>query len=140
MENFQVSGSQQRAPPSPPAHEHPVSFPGFSTFPALAAVEAAACLRAQSTPDDEAAFPSLMEEIVLLPVGTVPHVPLAARPLLAEALTSCLRDARTSGLWGVARLMMFAKCVLRSPPRGGQQKRHVVKASILSRLRWWQRA
>ena len=81
-----------------------------------------------------------MEEIVLLPVGTVAHVPRAARPLLAEALTACLRDARTSGLWGFARLMMFAKCALRSPPRGDRQKRHVVKASILSRLRRWQRA
>ena len=60
--------------------EDPVSLPGFSTDPALAAVDAAACLRAQPTQDDEAAFASLMEEIVLLPVGTVAHVPRAARP------------------------------------------------------------
>ena len=127
------------APPSPLTHDNPVSLPGFSTDPALAAVAAAACLRAQPTQDDGAAFASLMEEIALLPVGTVAHVPRATRPLLAEVLTICLRDARTAGLWGFARLMMFAKGILRSPPRGGRQKRHVVKASILSRLHRWQR-
>ena len=129
---------QREAPPTP-ARDEPDHLPGYAVDPVLSAVAAAACLRARPSQEDEAASASLMEEIVLLPVGTVSHVPRATRPLLAEALTACFRDTRTAGLWAFARLVMFAKCVLRSPPRGGRKKRHVVKSGIISRLHRWQR-
>jgi len=124
-------------PPSPPPAP-PVRLPGPQADLAMAAVAAAAQRFSVTTPDDERAFQAIMEEVVLLPVGTVVHVPRAARPLLSEALTGCLREARTGGLWGFVRLMLLAKAVLRSPPRGGRRKRHVVKATIIGRLRRWQ--
>ena len=79
-----------------------------------------------------------MEEIATLPVGTVAHVPRAVRTQLATVLTDCLQAARNEGLWGFVRLMLLAKSVLRSPPRGGRKKRYVVSACIGARIRRWQ--
>jgi len=124
-------------PPGPPPTPAPVYLPGPPEDLALAAVTAAAQRFTPATSNDLAAFRAIMEEIVLLPVGTVAHVPRAARPLLAQVLTGCLRDARSGGLWGFVRLMMVAKAVLRTPPRGGRRKRAVVKTSIIDRLQRW---
>ena len=79
-----------------------------------------------------------MDEMVTLPVGTVAHVPRAARTILASVLADCLRAARNEGLWGFVRLMLLAKATLRSPPRGGRKKRYAVGASIVARLKRWQ--
>ena len=48
-----------------------------------------------------------------------------------------LKHASKDGLWGFARLFLFPKVVLRSPPRGGKKKRVVVKAVLLSRIQRW---
>jgi len=125
---LQVSGSTQ----------HPDHLPDFQHDPALAAVAAAAARRRQATADDAQAFRAIMDEIVTLPVGTVTHVPRSVRAQLAVVLTDCLRAARLEGLWGFVRLMLVAKAVLRSPPRGGRRKRYVVSACISTRLRRWQ--
>ena len=76
----------------------------------------------QPTVDDDTAFRAIMEEIAVLPVGTVAHVPCVARSLLSTVLGDCLRCARCEGIWGFVRLMLLAKATLRSPPRGGRKK------------------
>ena len=57
---------------------------------------------------------------------------------MAEVLSSEFNYAGQEGLWGFARLFLFAKAVLRSPPRGGKKKRYVVSATLSSRLHQWQ--
>ena len=41
------------------------------------------------------------------------------------------------GLWGFARVLIFPKLVLRSPPRAGRKKRHLVGAMLQDRLQQW---
>ena len=113
-------------------------LPTFAGDSALAAVAAAATRSNQESSGDEHAFQAIMDEIVTLPVGTVAHVPRAARTILASVLADCLRAARNEGLWGFVRLMLLAKATLRSPPRGGRKKRYAVGASIVARLKRWQ--
>ena len=67
-------------------------------------------------------FQSLMDEISTLSVNIVCHVPRNVRPLLAQVLSVEFNHACQEGLWGFARLFLFAKAVLRSPPRGGKKK------------------
>ena len=81
---------------------------------------------------------SVMDEIASLRVQTVKHVPRSTRPLLAEVLSGEFLRACENGIWGFVRLFMFAKAVLRVPPRGGRKKRLVIKQLLLSRLRQWQ--
>ena len=84
------------------------------------------------------AFNVVMEEIFTLPVFTVSYIPRSVRPLFAKVLSTELYHGHKSGLWGFVRLAMFAKCVLRVPPRGGRKKRYVIKSLISSRLQRWQ--
>ena len=83
-------------------------------------------------------FDALMEEISHLHVKSVGHIPRSVRPLLGNILSVELRHATKNGLWGFARLQMFAKAVLRCPPRGGKKKRYVIKALLKDRLERWQ--
>ena len=79
-----------------------------------------------------------MNEISTLSVNTVCLVPQNVRPLLAQVLSVEFNHACQEGLWGFARLFIFAKAVLRSPPRGGKKKRYVVSAFLSNRLHQWQ--
>ena len=134
-----AGGSRATPPTSCQVDPHlPRRLPDFQQDPALAGVAAAAAHLTQPTADDAQAFEAIMEEIATLPVGTVAHVPRAVRTQLATVLTDCLQAARNEGLWGFVRLMLLAKSVLRSPPRGGRKKRYVVSACIGARIRRWQ--
>jgi len=84
-----------------------------------------------------AVLSAVMDDILSLPVSTITHIPRAVRPRLAEVLTAELRNGHSAGPWGVVRLWLFAKAVLRVPPRGGRKKRYVVKALLASRLERW---
>ena len=99
---------------------------------------AAAALSLQESSADGEAVQAIMDEIVTLPVGTVTHVPRAARAILASVLADSFRAARSEGLWGFVRLMLLAKATLRSPTRGGRKKRYAVGASIVARHKRWQ--
>ena len=79
-------------------------------------VAAAANRLSQPTVDDNTAFCAIMEEIAVLPVGTLTHVPRVARSLLSTVLCDCLRAAGCEGICGFVRLMLLAKATLRSPP------------------------
>ena len=79
-----------------------------------------------------------MNEVSTLSVFTATHIPQSVRPLLAQVLANEFQHAYADGLWGFVRLFMFAKSVLRTPPRGGRRKRHVIKSLFLSRLQRWQ--
>ena len=83
-------------------------------------------------------FNSFMNEASMLPIPTISHIPKSVRPLVAEIMAKELLHACEDGLWGFARLFIFAKCTLRSPPRGGKKKRYVVKDLLSTRLRRWQ--
>ena len=94
-----------------------------------------ACPTCLSEPDG---FQAIMEEIATLQVTSVCHIPRHVRPLLSDVLSSELQQAINCNLWGFVRLSLFAKAVLRTPPRGGKKKRHVISACLLSRLKQWQ--
>ena len=57
---------------------------------------------------------------------TVSYVLRVLRPRLAEVLAKELRHAHSDGVGGAVRLLLFAKSVLRPPPRTGRRKRYVV--------------
>ena len=105
--------------------------------PALEGVKAATLLTC-ALENEEFIFQSLMDEITGLQVNTICHVPRSVRPLLAQVLSVEFYHACSNGIWGFARLFMFAKAVLRSPPRGGKKKRYVVSSILTSRLQQWQ--
>ena len=63
-----------------------------------------------------------MNEAVTLSVYSVAHVPRSVRPLLAQVLAIELEHGYSDGFWGFVRLFIFAKCILRTPPRGGRKK------------------
>ena len=54
-----------------------------------------------------------------LPSTTITHIPRGVRPLWVQILSTELRHAHSSSIWGAIRVMMLAKCVLRLPPKGG---------------------
>ena len=41
------------------------------------------------------------------------------------------------GLWGFACVLLFPKLVLRSPPRAGRKKHHLVGAMLQDQLQQW---
>ena len=79
-----------------------------------------------------------MNEAVTLSVYSIAHVPRSIRLLLAQVLAIELEHGYLYGLWGFVRLFIVAKCSLRTPPRGGRKKRHVVLTLLSSRLNCWQ--
>ena len=66
-------------------------------------------------------FDALMKEVSTLPVKTVGHTPRSVRTKLGEILATEFKNATHHGIWGFARLFMFAKAVLRCPPKGGKK-------------------
>lgn len=70
-------------------------------------------------------------------VVTVKYVPKACRPLMGEVLANELRLAAQNKIWGVARLMLVAKCILRPPVKGGSRCFYGVAKLISDRLRRW---
>ena len=109
----------------------------YGTDVVFQALKLAETLPSDST-NETVLFQALMNEIITLPVTTVVHIPRSVRPLLAQVLSSELSHARLHGIWGFARFHLFAKAVLRCPPRGGRKKRLVVKSILLTRLKRWQ--
>ena len=88
--------------------------------------------------DEEETLYSVMREIATLPVNTSMHVPSSVRPLLAQVLADEFNHCNSkNGIWGFTRLFMFAKTVLRSPPRGGRSKRCAVKTILNTCLLRW---
>ena len=65
------------------------------------------------------------------------HVPQMVRPLLASALCHEFLLSVNHGLWGFARVLMFPKLVLRSPPRAGRKKCYLVGSLLRDRLKQW---
>ena len=86
---------------------------------------------------ESAIFSTFMSTLFHLPVHTVRHVPRVARPLLASALCREFSLSVHHGLWGFARVLLFPKLVLRSPPRAGRKKRYLVGAVLQDRLKQW---
>ena len=72
------------------------------------------------------------------PVSTIAHIPRGVRPFLAMVLAKELRHTHSGNIWGAVRLQLFAKAVLRSPPRSGRRRRYVIKSLISDRLLCWQ--
>ena len=64
----------------------------------------------------------------------VRHVPRVARPLLASALCREFSLSVRHGLWGFARVLLFPKLVLRSPPRAGRKKHYLHGWCFVARL------
>ena len=88
--------------------------------------------------DEEETLSSVRREIATLPVNTIMHVPASARPLLAQVLADEFNHCNSkNGIWGFTRLFMFAKAVLRFPPRGGRSKRCAMKTILNTRLLRW---
>ena len=75
-------------------------------------------------------FDTFMSNPFCLPVHTVRHVPRMVRPLLASALCQDFLLSVRHGLWGFARLLMFPKLILHSPPHAGHKKHHLVGALL----------
>ena len=113
--------------------------PSFQSFddPVMEAIHSAVHLSCHSS-SETVLFNTLMEEVSHLPTKTVNHIPRSVRPLLGKVLSVEFKHAIKNGIWGFARLHMFAKAVLRCPPRGGRKKRYVVKSILQSRLDRWQ--
>ena len=103
----------------------------------LEGVRAAHNLGCSSNVCESEIFVAFIEEVISMPVNTVCRIPQSVRPLLAQVLSSELKHACYDGLWGFARLHMFAKAALRSPPQGAKRKRYVVSALLKSRLQQW---
>ena len=80
---------------------------------------------------------TFMTNLFCLPVHTVRHVPRMTRPLLASVLCREFSLSVHHGLWGFARVLMFPKLVLRSLPRAGRKKRHLVGPLLRDRLQQW---
>ena len=71
-------------------------------------------------------FDTFMTTLFCLPVHTVRHVSQMVRPLLVSALCHEFSLSVNHGLWGFARVLMFPKLVLRSPPCAGRKKRYLI--------------
>ena len=80
---------------------------------------------------------SIMESCFTMQTCTISHVPKSCRPSLAKILKNELKKACTN-IWGAIRLCMFAKAVLRLPPRGGKRHRHILSSTIQKRIDRWQ--
>ena len=86
---------------------------------------------------DTQIFDTFMTTLFCLPVHTVRHVPRMVRPLLASTLCHEFSLSVNHGLWGFARVLIFPKLVLRSPPSAGHKKRYVVGPLLRDRLQQW---
>ena len=78
-----------------------------------------------------------MTTLFCLPVHTVRHFPRMVRPFLASALCHKFSLSLNHGLWGIARVLMFPKLVLRSPPRAGRKKHYLVGPLLREHLQQW---
>ena len=68
---------------------------------------------------------------------SIQHVPRMAKPLLASCLSQEFSVVNQLGLWSFAWILMFAKLVLRSPPRAGRKKRYLVGSQVTECLSQW---
>ena len=82
-------------------------------------------------------FDTFMTTLFCLPVHTVCHVPQMVRPLLASALCHEFSISLNHGLWGFARVLIFSKLVLRSPPRVSRKKCYLVGTLLWDQLQQW---
>lgn len=82
-------------------------------------------------------FNALMHLCASLPISSIKHIPRSCRPLLAQTLAREFRYAHQKGLWGFARVHIFAKAVLRLPPRGRKKKRLLMHTLLTQRLTLW---
>ena len=94
-------------------------------------------LPAELTSNETLIFDTFISRLCLLHVHSIQHVPRMARPLLASCLSQEFSAVNQFGLWSFAWILMFAKLVLRSPPRAGRKKRYLVGSLVAERLSQW---
>ena len=94
-------------------------------------------LPAELTSNETLIFDTFISRLCLLHVHSIQHVPRMARPLLASCLSQEFSAVNQFGLWSFARILMFAKLVLRSPPHAGRKKRYLVGSLVAERLSQW---
>ena len=75
------------------------------------------CSFGDSPSDELSVLNTLLHQAMISYVPTVQHIPHSVRPLLAQVLISELLAA-CSSTWGLVRLLLFAKAVLRLPSSG----------------------
>ena len=76
-------------------------------------------------------YDTFLGRLCFFHVHNIQHVPRMARPLLASCLSQEFSAVNQHGLWSFARILMFAKLVLHSPPHAGQKKRHLVGSLVI---------
>ncbi len=84
-------------------------------------------------------FNALLSKCMTLSTPTVKHVPRSCRPLLAQLLAKEFQHARRANIWGFARVFLFPKLTLSSPPRRKKKRRDIPRAVILNHLTAWKR-
>jgi len=101
-------------------------------------IEAVNTCSFSSSPSDELpALNAVLHEAMISYVFTVQHIPRSVHPLLSQVLT-CEFQAACSPTWGLVRLLLFAKVVLRLPSKGKQNHRSALYTILSGRLRAWQ--
>ena len=67
-----------------------------------------------------------MQEVSLIQVKTIGHIPRSVRSDLGEVVATEFRNTTYHGLLGYARLHIFPIAILKCSPRGGRKKHIVV--------------
>lgn len=102
------------------------------------AIEATESLQFQESHQVEAeSFNALMHQATTLPTTSIKHIPRSCRPALAQIWAKEFRHACQKGLWGFARIHIFAKSVLCLPPRRKKKNRELVHTLLSRRLSQW---
>jgi hypothetical protein len=93
---------------------------------------------AEQNAADATDTPIDLDELMLQHVNTITYIPKAARTKFAICLSKIITDACNSQSeepWQL--LLIFAKCVLWRPPRGGKKHLDLGKC-VLDRLKKWE--
>ena len=119
------------------SNHHSVLSPGVVDSLAMGIQAVNSCSFDGSPSDELPVLNTLLLQVMISYVPMVQHIPRSVRPLLAQVLTSELHAA-CSSTWGLVRLLLFAKAVLRLPSNGRQNHRSAVHTVLSARLRTWQ--
>ena len=86
---------------------------------------------------EQASFDTLLSHCATLPCVSVRHIPRSCRPLLADVLAREFSYAHQHGIWGYARVHIFAKAVLWAPAYRKKKKRLLLYSILNHRLLQW---
>ena len=94
-------------------------------------------LAAQFLPYEADCVYGILNSCLVTRTATVTRIPRSCHPLVTELFLKELRNANKNNIWGGVRLLLFAKCTLRSPCKGCKRCRFIVSSLITKCLQQW---